>query len=215
MGLNKVKLISGVVFIALGVGAYAYSDSGNQSESINTGAQKTYVLKEKEEKATSNSELESLSNFDPNSIKGEKSDAGTPVGKLVIPSVNIEQDIYSGTSDLELLYGVGKLNGEPGGNVYTIVGHTMMNKPDSDKYLTPINKMVDGTKVYVYDENYVYEYEFKKMIQVKPSQTEAVWPRQGDKILNLVKCSDDGSERQVYRCYYISKMTLNKSSKGI
>ncbi len=111
------------------------------------------------------------------------------LGSIKLPKISVSENVVEG-SENELFYGVGHVGGTalPGqqGNC-VLAGHRNYVIMHPFRYL---NKLENGDKVIVEDDQNIYTYECYNIFEVTP---EAVWvtePQEGENsILTLITCT--------------------------
>lgn len=110
------------------------------------------------------------------------------LGEIVIPSVGVYLPIYDGVSADAMLNGAGTLYADQtmGQGNYGLISHTVF---DAEQLLfSPLNRVSEGTPVYVTDGSSVFTYVVDGVRTVSRSDVDAL---KGDgNRLTLVTCAD-------------------------
>lgn len=118
------------------------------------------------------------------------------LGKIYIPSINLDLPIGQGVSNNVLALGVGtmKRNQRMGFGNYALAGHNM---DDGKTLFSPLySKGKVGMYVYLTDMDKIFKYKINKFIYISPYQTNIIQSSRKS-ILTLITCNDDGSKRLV------------------
>lgn len=110
------------------------------------------------------------------------------LGEVSIPSVGVYLPIYDGVSADAMLNGVGTLYADQtmGQGNYGLISHTVF---DAEQLLfSPLNRISEGTPVYVTDGSSVFTYVVDGVRTVSRSDVDAL-KGDGDR-LTLVTCAD-------------------------
>lgn len=120
------------------------------------------------------------------------------MGRIKIPSIDVDLPIYHGTSDEVLLKGIGHLEGTslPVGGVGThtvLTGHRGLA---SATMFTNLDKVGVGDTFTVEVLDQVLTYRVASTKVVDPDQTEALRPAEGKDLASLVTCTPLGINSQ-------------------
>lgn len=120
------------------------------------------------------------------------------MGRIKIPSIDVDLPIYHGTSDEVLLKGIGHLEGTslPVGGVGThtvLTGHRGLA---SATMFTNLDKVGVGDTFTVEVLDQVLTYRVASTKVVDPDQTEALRPAEGKDLATLVTCTPLGINSQ-------------------
>jgi len=134
----------------------------------------------------SNSDLEynELLNNDPKHI----------MARLRIPSINLDQPVYHGTSDSTLEKGVGHLEGTslPVGGIGTrtvLTGHRGLANAE---IFTNLNKVKVGDRFNIEVMGQIFSYKVNDVIVVRPNDTEEIRAVEGKDLATLITCTPLG-----------------------
>ena len=111
-----------------------------------------------------------------------------PLGEISIPSVGVYLPVYDGVSADAMISGAGTLYADQvmGHGNYGLISHTVF---DADQLLfSPLNRLSEGTPVYVTDGSSVFTYVVDGVRTVSRSDVDAL-KGDGDR-LTLVTCAD-------------------------
>lgn len=142
-------------------------------------------------------------------------------GKLIIPSVNINLNIYEGINNQHLMLGAAEQmprnmvrNGGDGN--YVLVSHlTFKNKK---MLFTPLKDLQVGDKIYTIDNDYIYIYKtvYNEIFHI--SDTSPINEVTQDKLITLYCCFGDTLDteyRRVVRGEYVSRIELDEVGEDI
>lgn len=139
--------------------------------------------------------------FDPESIETITTLAINPeinrdnvVGGVYAPSVDMMMPVMHGLSQEVLMSSAGTLKrgmvmGE--GN-YALIGH---NSTNENALFAPTHRLKAGDMVYVTNKDKVFAYQVTDNRVVQPSEIGVIDDVPGKKMLTLISCTDDGTER--------------------
>lgn len=120
------------------------------------------------------------------------------MGRIVIPSINVDLPILHGTSDATLTEGIGHLEGTSlpiggSGTHAVLAGHRGLA---SATLFTNLDKVVDGDTftIYVFGEALTYKVFDIKVVD--PDQTKTLNPVPGKDLVTLVTCTPIGINSQ-------------------
>lgn len=139
------------------------------------------------------------------------------VGGIAIPEVNLNLPIYKGVSNYTISAGAGtmKPDQEMGEGNYALASHEMS---DNKTLFGPIKLLPQpsDTKdiiIYLTDLEYVYEYKMIKNFIVAPEQSEVIEDVPGKRLLTLVTCTIDGSQRVIIQGELERKVPVKDASQ--
>ena len=165
---------------------------------------------------------EPLITYDSNNVraidhipKGASADTRLMVGRMYIPSVNINIAVLEGVSNrnLDVASGTMKPNQKLGQGNYAIAGHYSWR---DDLLFTPLKFLEGGESIYLTDKSKVYEYKVEKIFTVDDSEGHLINDSEGDKILTLVTCTDiNGTARRIVRGELINTYPLSNSPSQV
>ncbi|HDR5278539.1 class A sortase [Bacillus cereus] len=117
-------------------------------------------------------------------------------GTIKIPSVNINLPIIEGVSNSSMVTGGGTLKPSQvmGKGNYALASHNMKN---SKLLFGPLEKISIGTKIYLSDGKDTYEYVVTKKEVINPSQTDVIKDKDGESLVTLITCTNNGKKRIV------------------
>ncbi|WP_404989008.1 class D sortase [Clostridium culturomicium] len=121
------------------------------------------------------------------------------IGRLIIPSLNIEGVIVEGIDDESIKHNIGHFpySGEPGqeGN-FAVAGHrgTLYNNVFDN-----LHKVKIDDEVIVETLKGTYVYKVKEQFIVAPEETEVLNNTPGVKEITIVTCTLDGKERLIVK----------------
>lgn len=131
-------------------------------------------------------------------IEENRSSYNTSSLTLVIPKLEIDDVVMDGTSQTDLKYGPGlyemsQMPGEGDRNV-SIAGH----RTGYGRYYNifkNIHTLVEGDFLYLYDEDYIYTYQYKEMKIIEANDWSVIL-LQGYSCLTLTSCHPIGSNEE-------------------
>lgn len=121
-------------------------------------------------------------------------DSDLIIGRLMIPSINLNLTLYNGLTNDILLAGVGTMR--PGltmgeGN-FPIAGHYTYGTNEAGILFTDLTSVQMGDEIYLTDNNMIYEYVAYDSKVVEPSEVhwidDAVAAEHGKPIISLMNC---------------------------
>lgn len=135
----------------------------------------------------------------------------TVIGSISIPSVNLNLPIGKGTSKytLALTAGTLKENQVMGKGNYSLAGHHMNRE---DLLFSPLFRVKKGASVYLTDSRYIYKYQIDEQRTIKATDIEVLEDIEGEKILTLITCDDDGATRLLTKGHFINKTPIEKAT---
>lgn len=166
--------------------------------------EKAYVNNLSAEKLQANKERHDKSNdtlFDYESVQTITTLEANPVintdnvvGGIYVPSVNMTMPIMYGVNHETLLSSAGtmKPNQEMGLGNYALIGH---NSKNASALFAPIKRIEQGDMMYITDKERVFAYKMTVKEIVQPSDIHVINDVDGQNILTLLSCTDDGTER--------------------
>lgn len=136
----------------------------------------------------------------------------TIIGGISIPSVNMNLPIGKGTSKYTLALTAGTLKEEQvmGEGNYALAGHHMKR---DDLLFSPLYNVEKGAAVYLTDLNYIYEYKIYEQRTIEATDVEVIDDLEGETILTLITCDDDGETRLLTRGHFVKKTTIDEAEK--
>lgn len=135
----------------------------------------------------------------------------TIIGRISIPSVSLNLPIGLGVSNdtLALTAGTMKKNQEMGQGNYALAGHHMKRE---DLLFSPLFRVGIGDNVYLTDLKYVYEYQIDEQKMIEATDVKVIEDTKGEKILTLITCDKDGTERLLTRGFFLRKIPIEKAT---
>lgn len=136
------------------------------------------------------------------------------VSGISIPSVGISENIYKGVSNRVLAIGAGTMKPEQelGKGNYALAGHTMDNKNLLFGKLTDVEI---GDEIYVTDKQYIYTYKVSYKGKIKASDVHVIEDREGETMITLVTCADNGKTRFIVQGTYLGKIAIENVSSEV
>lgn len=123
------------------------------------------------------------------------------IGRLLIPSIDLNLSIYNGVTNSILNIGVGtmKPNLEMGKGNFPIAGHYSSNEKTLFGDLT---SLVVGDLVYITDNDTIYEYKVYDTKTVESTETEWIQDKVSEKVGKPIV--------SLMNCYYVDGKSTNK-----
>jgi len=136
----------------------------------------------------------------------------TIIGGISIPSVSLNLPIGKGTSKYTLALTAGTLKEEQvmGEGNYALAGHHMKR---DDLLFSPLYNVEKGAAVYLTDLNYIYEYKIYEQRTIEATDVEVIDDIEGETVLTLITCDDDGETRLLTRGHFVQKTTIDEAKK--
>lgn len=136
------------------------------------------------------------------------------LGEVSIPSVGVYLPIYDGVSADAMLNGAGTLYADQtmGQGNYGLISHTVF---DAEQLLfSPLNRISEGTPVYVTDGSSVFTYVVDGVRTVSRSDVDAL---KGDgNRLTLVTCADvHARSRLVVTCRLVETKDVTSETRSL
>ncbi|MFG3614144.1 class A sortase [Rummeliibacillus stabekisii] len=124
------------------------------------------------------------------------------IGAIHIPKVKLQLPIVYGISNANLTVGAGtmKKEQEMGEGNYALAAHNMN---DGKTLFSPLTKAKMGMKVYLTDFQEIYEYRIEDMSYVQPTQVDVIQDIGQKRLITLVTCNADGTQRLIVRGEYV------------
>lgn len=136
------------------------------------------------------------------------------LGEISIPSVGVYLPIYDGVSADAMINGTGTLyaNQTMGHGNYGLISHTVF---DADQLLfSPLNRVSEGTPVYVTDGSSVFTYVVDGVRTVSRSDVDAL--KGGGDRLTLVTCADvHAQSRLVVTCRLTETKAVTAETRSL
>lgn len=157
-----------------------------------------YINKNEVEKAEKNF-INKLSDTENKEEVYEQIESGDEIGKIIIPSLNIERIIVEGTDDAYIKHNIGHFEGTsmPGeeGN-FAIAGHsnTIYNNVFNN-----IDKLNIGDEIVVIALNGEFKYKVRESFVVEPENTTVLNSFIGKKEITIVTCTNGGKDRLIIK----------------
>lgn len=122
------------------------------------------------------------------------------IGKLIVPSLNMNLSIGIGVSERNMSQGVGTMRADQvmGEGNYPVIGHNMNRR---GVLLSDLNKMEIGNQIILEDKNYYYYYKATEKKIVNKSEGQIINNRKDIKEITIITCSPDGNRRTNNRIY--------------
>lgn len=119
--------------------------------------------------------------------------------RLIIPSMNINDDVMNGTSNSSLKHGPGLYDvaqiPRPGYNVNTSLAGHRAGYGRYGNLFKEIEELKENDRIYLVDKEYIYIYEYVDSKVVEPSDISVLY-LQGFTCLTLTSCHPLGSNTQ-------------------
>lgn len=133
------------------------------------------------------------------------------IGKLSIPSVEMNLPIVKGVSNDALTAGGGtmKKDEQMGQGNYALAGHYMTAK---GALFSPLEQIKLGNLVYITDLTKVYTYRVTKKQVIDPTDTNVINDQPGKKMITLITCADGGKNRWSIQGNLIKTTSANKKA---
>jgi sortase A len=128
----------------------------------------------------------------PNTIESPNQDLPnlTAIGVLEIPSIDLSVAVVEGTTNKDLRYAVGHVEGtgELGkkDNNFAIAGHRA--HPQA-MFFKKLDKVKENDMFYITTNEKKYTYKVYKIVTVLPEQVEVLEPQKGKSVVTLITCT--------------------------
>ena len=119
-------------------------------------------------------------------------------GEIMIPTVDIHLPIIRGVTNASISVGAATMKPDQvkGEGNYALISHRM-NHPDL--LFTPLERLNLQEYIYLRDAQHIYIYQITEMEIVEPSQIEVIYDQEGQNLITLITCTEDGSQRLMVR----------------
>lgn len=136
------------------------------------------------------------------------------IGGLAVPSVKINLPILKGLSNYNLAVGAGTMveNQAMGNGNYSLAGH---NLDQTNLLFSPLHDLKMGEVIYLTDLKKVYVYETTFLEIVDPTRVDLIEPVDGENLVTLVTCNQDGSKRLIVQGTLIEEVTMSEATEKI
>ena len=116
---------------------------------------------------------------------------GEVLSVVEIPKIRVELPVYNGTSDLQLQYGAGLLQGTSmpigGESSHSVItGHRGLT---SAKLFTDLPKLEKGDQFYLHLQDEIHAYEVDQIKVVEPTEMDDLKIVQGEDYVTLLTCT--------------------------
>lgn len=124
-------------------------------------------------------------------LASKQIDESLLLGRLLIPSIDLNLTVYNGVSNSILHAGVGTMRPhlEMGKGNFPIAGHYASNK---NTLFGDLTSVVIGDSIYLTDNNQLYQYVVYETKIVEPTETEwirdDIAEKHGEPIISLMNC---------------------------
>lgn len=166
-------------------------------------------------------EEEDAALFDPDSVQTIQALAANPVinkehviGGIYAPSVGLNMPIMYGLSQGVLLSSAGtmKRDQQMGMGNYSLIGH---NSKNPNALFAPTHRLHVGELVYVTNKQQVFVYQVQDNRVVQPSEIDVIDDVAGKKMLTLLSCTDDGTERVLVQAELVDQYDYDEAGEDI
>lgn len=158
----------------------------------------TYTPQYREDVRTIEEQLKDIDDTTPIDTMYDMDSRQLPVGRVSIPSVNLNMTIFKGLGQENgdaMLRGAAtnKIGQEMGKRNYVISSHASSNP---NVLFSPLYRVDVGEKVYLTDDNTVYEYTITETNHsLDPERVDILDDIEGKRTITLYTCTQDGTQR--------------------
>ncbi|TDT50927.1 class D sortase [Fonticella tunisiensis] len=135
------------------------------------------------------------------------------IGILEIPSINLSVAIVEGSTQKDLKYAVGHIEGtgelgKPDQN-FAIAGHRSYT---AGRFFNRLDKVKIGDMIYIKTKDKLYTYRVFKTEVVLPEQVEVLEPQKGKSLVTLITCTP--LYKSTHRLIVYSELTSEENNPG-
>lgn len=136
------------------------------------------------------------------------------IGKIAIPSVNLQLPIVKGVDDNALATGAGTMKPDEkmGQGNYALAGHYMTQK---GALFSPISNTQIGDLIYITDLSSVYTYKITLKQVISPKATWRIDDQGKQKMISLITCADGGANRWIVQGNLVKARVANRATLAI
>lgn len=159
--------------------------------------------------------------FDPESVEtittlsaNPKINRNNVVGGVYAPSVGMMMPIMYGLNQDVLMSSAGTMKRDQrmGEGNYALIGH---NSKNPNTLFAPTHRLKAGDVVYVTNKDQVFAYQVTANKVVQPSEIDVINDVPGKKLLTLISCTDDGTERVTVSAELVETFDFADAEKDI
>lgn len=209
--MNKGNIIRTVIGLALILGGSGYLYAHyTKDDRVKEQSQKL-VKETTTEDFKKNKEKEANYNFEDvkpadtvNSIQAEVSTGDAVVGRIQVPSVNLDLPIIKGVSDSGMYKGAGtmKKGQELGKGNYALASHHMK---DPTLLFSPLDRVEKGQEIKVSDDTGEYTYKIVEKRVISAKDVYVIDDVQGHTLITLITCHAGGEDRLMVQGEMVKK----------
>jgi len=137
-----------------------------------------------------------ISSIDLPVILGALTEEVSPIGEILIPSVNIHLPILRGTTDATMSLGAGTMRPEQmmGEGNYPLASHRMN---DPAMLFTPLQYAEIGERIFLRDANYIYIYEISEWQIISQYDVSVIDDIEGETLITLITCTEANDDYRI------------------
>lgn len=132
----------------------------------------------------------------------------SPIGEIIIPSVDIHLPIFHGVSEPHLSLGAATLtpNQQMGQGNYSLASHYM---PWDGMLFGTLHEIQIGDLIVLRDDTYLYLYEAISNEVVSSYLVEIIDEVRGETLITLITCTPEGSDRVAVQGKFIEQVLIS------
>ena len=141
-------------------------------------------------------DFDAVSSIDLPVILRALSEEVSPIGEIIIPSVNIHLPILKGTTDATMSFGAGTMRPEQmmGEGNYPLTSHRMTVPT---MLFTPLQHAEIGERIFLRDTNYIYIYEISEREIISQYDVGVTYDVEGETLVTLLTCTEDYNDYRI------------------
>lgn len=131
----------------------------------------------------------------------------SPIGKIIIPAVDINLPILHGATNVNMSLGAGTLdrNDRMGEGNFGLASHWM---PQPSLLFSSLYQVEIGDMIFLRDANYIYAYEIFENKIVDPSRGDVLDYVEGSVLVTLVTCTPDMLQRVIVQGELVETISI-------
>lgn len=217
---NKLRYVLGLFLLLFGLACIFYQDIANFFLTQQVSSYVVHEPKPLDESQKVNAfDSSVISSLKATDAIGQRLDNLPVTGKIVIPSVQMNLPIFYGMTNQNLMVGAGTMSPHqtPGEGNYALAGHSVFYGWSSRHMLfTPLHRAKIGSRLYIFENGYIYTYNITEILHVKPNNDEVLQPNPSKATITLITCTDlEATMRLIVKGTYESKLPYSEASPDV
>jgi len=120
----------------------------------------------------------------------------SPIGEIIIPSVDIHLPVLLGTDNATMSLGAGTMRPDQvmGEGNYPLASHRMN---DPAQLFTPLQNVEVGERIFLRDASYIYMYEITAWEIISQYSIDVIEDVEGQTLITLITCTEENDENRI------------------